>query len=84
LVANRTAAALAQLERARELDPGNPSVYALLAKAYQRQGNSERAQEALTRLTELNAAQAEKIGSAPGDRKASYAGSRAEESPGRR
>ena len=31
--------AIAHLETARELEPGNPSVYASLAKAYRRQGD---------------------------------------------
>lgn len=74
LVADRSADAVKQLEKACELNSGNASIYALLAKAYQRQGNPERAKEALARLREINTAQAEKIGSAPGDRKASYAG----------
>jgi len=62
------------LERARELAPEKPAVYANLAKAYQRRGNSDDAQDALTALAALNQAQAEKIGEASGDRKAGYAG----------
>jgi len=72
LAAGRTADAIAHLEKARELDPGSPSVYASLAKAYQRQGHTQQAQEALAELAKLNKAQAEKISSAPGDRKVSY------------
>jgi len=74
LMADRPADAIAHLERARQLEPGNPAVYASLAKGYQRRGDSEHAQQALATLAKLNRAQAEKIASAPGDRKASYAG----------
>jgi predicted Zn-dependent protease len=54
--------------------PDQPSIYAGLAKAYQRQGNSQQAQEALQKLEILNQAQAERIRSAPGERKMSYGG----------
>ena len=74
LMADRPADAITHLERARRLEPGNPAVYAGLAKAYQRRGDTEQAQQALATLAKLNQAQAEKIASAPGDRKASYAG----------
>jgi tetratricopeptide (TPR) repeat protein len=80
LMADRPADAIAHLERARQLEPGNPAVYAGLAKAYQRRGDSEHAQQALATLAKLNQAQAEKIASAPGDRKAGYAGTGSEES----
>jgi len=63
-----------ELEKARELVPEKPAVYSNLAKAYQRRGNLEEAQEALTALAALNQAQAEEIGEASGDRKAGYAG----------
>ena len=71
-------AARTQLEAARELDPLNPAVYSNLAKAYRRLGDSAKAQEALATLARLNEAQAEKIRSSPGERKASYLGSRPE------
>jgi len=74
LMADRPADAIAHLERARQLEPGNPAVYAGLARAYQRRGDAEQAQQALATLAKLNQAQADKIASAPGDRKASYAG----------
>lgn len=75
LAAEHPAGALVHLEKARDLDPRNPSVYANLAKAYQRQGDSQRAQEALAMLARLNREQAEEISSTPGDRKASYSAS---------
>jgi predicted Zn-dependent protease len=74
LMAERPADAIARLEKARELDPQNPSVYSSLAKAYRRHGDLQQAQDALATLSKLNQAQADKIGSAPGDRKASYGG----------
>jgi len=72
LNANRLSEAIAHLEKARQLEPGKPSVYANLAKAYQRHGNLPAAQEVLATLEKLNRAQAERISSAPGDRKVSY------------
>jgi tetratricopeptide (TPR) repeat protein len=80
LLANRTADAMAQLEKARELSPENPAVYAPLAKAYQRLGEPQKAQEAFARLAQLNQVQADKIASAPGDRKAGDSGSEARQS----
>jgi tetratricopeptide (TPR) repeat protein len=77
--------AIAHLEKARKIEPGNASVYANLAKAYQRRGDPQRAQEMLGILTNLNEAKAERIRTAPGDRKAGYVGSgieqEAEEKP---
>jgi predicted Zn-dependent protease len=72
VLAGRPAEAILHLEKARELDPDNPSIYASLAKAYQRKGDQQQAQAALAVLAALNQAQAQKIGSAPGDRKAGY------------
>jgi tetratricopeptide (TPR) repeat protein len=72
LMVNRLAEAIAYLERARELEPGNVSVYANLAKAYQRHGDVQQAQEALATLAKLNQTQAERINAAPGDRKVAY------------
>ena len=66
--------AIAHLEAARQMRPDQPSIYVSLAKAYQRKGDSQRAQEALAKLESLNQAQAERIRSAPGERKMSYGG----------
>jgi tetratricopeptide (TPR) repeat protein len=72
LMANRLDDAITHLEKARALDPRNPSVYSNLATAYRRKGELQQAQAILTTLARINAEQAEKIASAPGDRKASY------------
>jgi predicted Zn-dependent protease len=66
--------AIAHLETARQLEPGNQPVYANLAKAYQRHGDVQQAQDALATLQKLNQAQADRISSAAGDRKMGYAG----------
>jgi predicted Zn-dependent protease len=66
--------AIACLETARRLEPDNQSVYANLAKAYQRRGDIQQAQDALATLEKLNQAQADRISSAPGDRRMGYAG----------
>lgn len=79
LTAGRLDDAIAHLENARQLNPNQPSVYANLAKAYQRQGNQHAAEQALAHLAQLNQAQEEGIRSAPGDRKASYGGPGLEE-----
>ncbi len=76
LMAGRLQDAIAHLETARQLEPGNQSVYANLAKAYQRRGDVQHAQDALATLQKLNQAQADRISSAPGDRKMGYAGQR--------
>lgn len=73
LVQDRLPDAIAQLEQAHELDPNNAAIYSNLAKAYQRSGNPVQAQAMLSMLAKLNQAQAEKISSAPGDRKVGYA-----------
>lgn len=75
LMGSRIAEAIRELERSRDLEPTNSSVYASLAKAYQRHGEVVKAQSALATLATLNQQQAEKIRSAPGDRRASYEGS---------
>jgi predicted Zn-dependent protease len=64
--------AIARLEAAREMRPEQPSIYASLAKAYRQKGDSQRAEEAITKLQSLNEGQAERIRSAPGERKTSY------------
>ena len=73
LAQNRVTDAIAHLEVARELDPGNPGIYSNLATAYRKEGEKQKAQEALATLARLNASQAQKIRTAPGDRRASYA-----------
>lgn len=75
LLAGRLDEAIAHLEKARQMKPGQPSVYANLAKAYRRHGDLQKAQDALATLAQLNQAQAERIRSAPGDRKVGYSGS---------
>jgi tetratricopeptide (TPR) repeat protein len=75
LLADRLGDAVVHLEKARDLDSENPSVYASLAKAYQRHGDLLLAHEALVTLEKINKAQAERISSAPGDHKVSYAAS---------
>jgi tetratricopeptide (TPR) repeat protein len=72
LMARRLQDAITHLEKASQLEPGDPSVYANLAKAYQRHGDTQRAQDALAVLQKLNREQADRISSAPGDRKLGY------------
>ncbi len=72
LLAGRLDDAIARLEAARKIRPEQPSIYASLAKAYRRKGDSQRAEEAIAKLQSLNQAQAERIRSAPGERKMSY------------
>jgi predicted Zn-dependent protease len=74
LTAGRIEDAITHLQMARRLEPGKPSVYANLAKAYQRHGDAQQAEEALAVLEKLNREQAERISSAPGDHKLGYAG----------
>jgi tetratricopeptide (TPR) repeat protein len=74
LSAGRLEDAITHLETARQLEPDNPSSYANLAKAYQRHGDLQQAQDTLATLEKLNREQAERISSAPGDRRAGYAG----------
>jgi len=74
LLGGRLDDSIAQLEAARQMRSDQPSIYASLAKVYQRKGDAQRAQEALAKLESLNQAQAERIRSAPGERKTSYAG----------
>lgn len=72
LLDGRTADAIPHLEIARKLSPNNPAAYSQLAAAYRKQGELQKAEDALATLATLNQAQAEKIRSAPGDRKAGY------------
>ena len=75
LMENRLDDAIVHLETSRRLNPNSASVYSNLAVAYRRRGDLQQAQNMLVVLANLNQAQAEKIRSAPGDRKAGYAGS---------
>jgi tetratricopeptide (TPR) repeat protein len=81
LMEGRLNDAITHLEDARQLNPGNTAIYSNLATAYRKQGKISQAQDALERLAKLNRAQAEKIRDAPGDRKASYAGTPRERDP---
>jgi predicted Zn-dependent protease len=74
LAAGRLEDAVTHLEKARKMRPSQPAIYASLARAYQRHGDVQQAQEALATLEMLNQAQAERIRSAPGDSKVSYGG----------
>jgi tetratricopeptide (TPR) repeat protein len=74
LVAGRLEDSIAHLEKARQLAPGNPSVYASLAKAYRRNGQKKQAEDAMATLEQLNQDQANRIRTAPGDRKMGYGG----------
>jgi predicted Zn-dependent protease len=74
LLADRLDEAISHLEKARQMQPDRPVVYANLAKAYQRHGDEPAAQRALAILEKLNLARAEHIRSAPGERKMSYGG----------
>jgi tetratricopeptide (TPR) repeat protein len=74
LLAGRLDEAIEHFQTARQMKPNQPAIYASLAKAYQRKGDARHAQEALAKLESLNQAQAERIRSAPGERKMSYGG----------
>jgi len=62
--------AVEHLEAGRQLDSQNFSAYPLLAKAYQKQGQTEKAAAVLATLAKMNQDQAQKIQTAPGDSKA--------------
>jgi len=79
LTASRIDQAIAHLQTARQMRPNQPAIYATLAKAYQKLGDAQQAQEALAKLESLNQAQAERIRSAPGERKMSYGGTQAKQ-----
>ncbi len=70
LLDDKPAEALPYLEKGRQLDPRNTSVYRHLARVYKKLGQPKQAQEMLNALEELNAEEAKKINSAPGERKA--------------
>jgi len=63
------------------MQPDRPVVYANLAKAYQRHGDEQAAQQALATLEKLNLARAEQIRNAPGDSKMSYGGGETQSAP---
>jgi tetratricopeptide (TPR) repeat protein len=67
---NRTAEAVEHFEKAKQLDPRNPAVYSHLAVAYRKLGMQQQAEAMLAILAQINADQAAKIYSAPGERKA--------------
>jgi tetratricopeptide (TPR) repeat protein len=70
ITAGEMNAAVEHLKKGREFDPGNPAVYSHLAVAYRRLGKPEKAEEMLQTLAKINAQQAAKINTAPGERKA--------------
>jgi len=72
LLEGRTSDAITHLEVARQLSPDNPAVYSQLATAYRNADDLPKAQDALATLAKLNQEQAEKIRTAPGNRKAGY------------
>jgi predicted Zn-dependent protease len=69
LLSNSVDAAIEHLEIGRQLDPKNPAAYSHLAVAYRKVGKKEEARTALATLEQLNAEQAARIYSAPGDQK---------------
>jgi tetratricopeptide (TPR) repeat protein len=79
LIEDRLSVAIQHLEIAKTLAPGNVAVYAHLALAYRKAGNKAAATATLATLQQLNAQEAEKIRTAPGDRKAINAGGAASE-----
>jgi len=64
--------AITELQQARELDPGNASVYSHLAIAYRRKGNLQAAEQMLGVLAKLNQQQVEKYKGTPGGVRAGY------------
>ncbi len=70
LLDNRVDSAVEHLEKGRQLDPRNPSVYSQLAVAYRKLGKQQQSDAMLAALAQLNAEQAARINSAPGERKA--------------
>ncbi len=70
LLDNRVEPAVEHLEKGRQLDPRNPSIYSQLAVAYRKLGKQQQSEAMLAALAQLNAEQAARINSAPGERKA--------------
>lgn len=68
LIADRFDEALIHLEKGRELDPANPAAYRHLSALYRKRGDSQRADKMLAMLAKLNADEAARIYSAPGER----------------
>ncbi|MBV9304193.1 MAG: tetratricopeptide repeat protein [Acidobacteriaceae bacterium] len=66
LLKNRLPEAISHLELSRQLDPANPAVYAVLARAYERSDDRDRARKMLALMEQLNQQQAERIASASG------------------
>lgn len=64
LIENKTTEAIAHLELARRLEPSNSAVYSNLASAYRASGDTEKLQEVLAMLRELNQQQVSHISSA--------------------
>lgn len=73
LLEGRLDEAITHLDLAREAGPLNPAVYSYLARALRGRGDTARAEEMLAFLSKLNQDEIERLRSAPGDRKASYA-----------
>src|SRR5713101_7772329 len=70
LLDGRLDAAIEHLEIGRRLNPQNPAVYSLLAAAYRKSGRPGQEEAMLAILAKLNEEQAQRIRTAPGDRKA--------------
>ena len=70
LLEGRLDAAVEHLETGRRLSPQNPAVYPLLATAYRKSGRLDQGEAMLEILKKLNQEQAQRIRTAPGDRKA--------------
>jgi tetratricopeptide (TPR) repeat protein len=70
LLDGRLDAAVEHLETGRRLSPRNPAVYPLLATAYRKSGRLDQGEAMLGILRKLNEEQAQRIRTAPGDRKA--------------
>jgi tetratricopeptide (TPR) repeat protein len=81
LMAGHWGEAIAHLEVARKLWPRNPSIYAHLAVAYRRRGETEQAKNMLAILSSLNQKQVEQYRTASPAHKAGYTGLIDEPSP---
>lgn len=75
LLSHHLIEAISHLEQARSLAPRDPAIYSQLAAAYREHGDVQRAQRVLAILAQINHEQAEKISSAPGERKPVAGGS---------
>jgi predicted Zn-dependent protease len=81
LTAGRLDKAIAHLEKARQLDPRNTSVYSHLAIAYRKQGNLSKAREMLAMLARLNEQQAQSIRNGSSGKHKSYVSSGMAQAP---